>query len=128
MWQQPSDGSEQSQAAHADEETLRAYAAGTRTPDEAQLQHIARCMRCLSELSHLRTLVAAPAVEMEPADCPSLELLQSFALGELSARDRKATEAHVRTCLSCAAEVAATRTFLLDHPIPESVPAGASSV
>jgi hypothetical protein len=109
---------EEPQLAHADLEVLRAYATNQQTAEAAALHHIARCPQCLSEVAHLRSQMQ---VQVQPSDVAeahpmwlSAEVLEAYALGELTGARRREVERHLRTCLRCAAEVAVSREFLLE--------------
>jgi hypothetical protein len=109
-WSQHSDpGPEQ----HADGQTLQAFAAHERTPDDATLRHIARCPQCMANLATLRSQVPEPSASASHAHCPPVETIQAYALGQLARAQKRSVQVHIKECLRCAAEVAASREFLL---------------
>jgi hypothetical protein len=56
-----------------------------------------------------------PSASGSHTDCPPVETIQAFALGQLSGAQRRSVQAHLKGCLRCAAEVAASREFLLEE-------------
>ncbi len=103
---------------HADAPTLQAYAAYERTPDDATLRHIARCPQCMADLVSLRSQLPARPARESRAHCPPVEAIQAYALDQLKGAQKRSVEAHIKECLRCAAEVAASREFLVE-PAPQ---------
>jgi hypothetical protein len=106
-------------AGHADDEMLASYALDPGGVDDAAARHVAGCAACSAEVAWYRALLRVGAMRRDRAGCPTAETVQAYALGELTDPARRATEAHVASCLQCAAEVLATRESL-------ALPAGAA--
>jgi len=121
-WSQHSDPNAES---HADAQTLQAYAAHERTPDDATLRHIARCPQCMADLASLRSQLPASPARESRAHCPPVEAIQAYALGQLKGVQKRNVEAHLEECLRCAAEVAASREFLPAELAPAARPSAA---
>src|SRR5258707_9908635 len=102
-------------AGHADDETLAGYALDPTGVDDAAARHIAGCAACSAEVAWYTALLRVGEMRRDRVGCPTAETVQAYALGELAATARRATEAHVARCLHCAAEVLATRETL---PLP----------
>jgi hypothetical protein len=54
------------------------------------------------------------AATRDRAHCPEIEQIQGYVLGTAQRSERASIEAHLGTCLHCAAEVAASREFLVE--------------
>lgn len=102
---------------HADDEALAAYALRPEASDSSLAQHIAGCEICRGHIAWMRGLLGT----MQRIECPSVEQLEAYALGELGEADSLTVAAHLRRCDQCTAELAATRAFLDAAPamIPE---------
>lgn len=98
---------------HVDRETLIAYAMDEQTLDAAAIQHLGQCPECSAEIAWWRSLERAVATNRDRQSCPSVESLQAYALNQLTGATKRTVEAHIKGCVQCAAEVSASREFLL---------------
>ena len=103
---------------HASEETLIAYTLGSETIEEAILQHIRQCKTCMSEVIWVRSLHQALKKKLSRFDCPSVDRLTAYALGELPPRARAEVWNHVRNCSRCTGEVQVTQQAHAVLPSP----------
>jgi hypothetical protein len=98
---------------HATAEALAAYALDPRhTDDEPAKRHIETCMECRAEAAWLRVRLAALEAGPERAQCPSVETVTAYALGELSGNEQLIAAAHIRGCAACTEDVAVAREAL----------------
>lgn len=113
MSQQPPDQRTAPAPEHAAAEALAAYALDPRHMDDEQAKrHIETCVECRAEAAWLRGRLAAMEAGPERAQCPSVETVTAFALGELSGNEQLIAAAHIRGCAACTEEVAVAREAL----------------
>lgn len=98
---------------HATAEALAAYALDPRhMDDEPAKRHIETCMECRAEAAWLRSRLAALEAGPERAQCPSVETVTAYALGELTGNEQLIAAAHIRGCTACTEDVAVAREAL----------------
>lgn len=98
---------------HVTAEALAAYALDPRQmDDESSKRHIETCVECRAEAAWLRGRLAALEASPERAQCPSVETVTAYALGELSGNEQLIAAAHIRGCAACTEEAAVAREAL----------------
>jgi hypothetical protein len=109
------------------DEELLAYLAGERVRPVVE-QHLARCPRCSTRLADYRRQELALISKLYRWDCPPNQVLGEFQLGLLDPEISLAIKFHLRTCVSCSAEVSMLGEFLsgdpmlVERPVPLHVP------
>jgi hypothetical protein len=98
---------------HAAAEALAAYALDPRhMDDEPARRHIETCVECRAEAAWLRARVETLETSPERAQCPSVETVTAYALGELTDNEHLIAAAHIRGCAACTEEVTVAREAL----------------
>ena len=107
---------EQRTPPHASDEALAAFAMRRaehqEDADDPEARHIGQCQECQAEVAHIKLLLRQLDQHVYRLECPSVEQLTAYALGELGATERRRIAAHVQGCARCADEVAITREVL----------------
>ena len=104
------------------DEELLAYLAGERVRPVVE-QHLARCPRCSTRLAHYRHQELSLISKLYRWDCPPNQVLGEFQLGLLDAETSLAVKFHLRSCVSCAAELSILGEFLKGDPLLQVQPA-----
>jgi anti-sigma factor ChrR (cupin superfamily) len=107
---------EQRDPPHASEEALARYAlqqeedqAGA---DDVEAQHIRECAQCQAEVARTELLLRQLDRQLYRLECPPVEQLTAYALGELDNAERQRVKVHVQRCARCTDEVEVTRSVL----------------
>jgi len=110
---------EQRDPPHASEEALAAYALqqegdreGLAGADDVEARHIRECTQCQAEAARIEVLLGHMDRQLYRLECPPVEQLTAYALGELGGAERRRVETHVQGCAHCTDEVEVTRSVL----------------
>jgi Putative zinc-finger len=110
---------EQRDPPHAGEEALATYALqqegdreGQAGADDVEARHIRECAQCQAEVARIELLLRQLDRQLYRLECPAVEQLTAYALGELGRAERRRIEAHVQGCTRCTDEVEVTRSVL----------------
>jgi hypothetical protein len=98
------------------DEELLAYLAGERVRPVVE-QHLTRCPRCSAQLADFRRLELSLLSKLYRWDCPSNSVLGDYQLGLLEPEAALAVRFHLRTCVSCSAELNVLGGFLTGDPM-----------
>ncbi len=104
------------------DEELLAYLAGERVRPVVE-QHLARCPRCSTRLEDYRRQELLLISKLYRWDCLPNQVLGEFQLGLLDPETSLAVKFHLRSCVSCAAELSILGEFLSGDPRPVEQPA-----
>jgi hypothetical protein len=113
-------------AAPSDEELLHYALEGEELSTEARA-HLEQCETCQRRLASYQQANTFLLTHLYRSQCPSGTQLSFYCIDALPSDDRLHIANHLLDCPLCAAEVAATRQFMREVPVLESVPSFAFS-
>jgi len=93
------------------DEELLAYLTGERVRPVVE-QHLARCPHCSAQLADFRRLEFSLLSKLYRWDCPPNQVLGEYQMGLLDPEIALAVRFHLRTCVSCIAELNMLGEFL----------------
>jgi hypothetical protein len=99
------------------DEELLAFAVGEKVRPTVEA-HVASCQYCANWVAEIRGLERSLIHKLYRWDCPPNQILGEYQVGLLSSDVEKAVQAHLKTCVLCAAEVATFIEFMANDAVP----------
>jgi anti-sigma factor RsiW len=94
------------------------WAALDEVADASVVDHLAHCPYCAARLAALRRFGRALVSKLYRWGCPDVDTLGDYALGLLEGAAQRRVDDHLKTCVHCAGEVQALRSFLANEDAP----------